>query len=1291
MSWKGGSSSSKSREEDEQKGSNKVPLWNGKAEDFQHYIQEIRWYLAATKATERQYAAARLVRRMLESEYTALRTLMYKLNPEDFADEQGIQKLVTFLENSPMNRQAIPDAGAKLSQYYRKLNRRPNETIPQFLVREEFSYDTMWKSLQRLLREKQIDFSKYDVTEKELRIFCGMKPDESFFYDEDDDEPIPEEEEFPEPPDDDGESATTQNPFASRPGSRPHSRTPSRSGSQPGSRKGGGKNKPIQVAPRKRDLLEMLMSKGVIPIAALDIIRGWMILEATASSDYDKSLIKAATQNKLGYAEIRSALLSMHEDRDRIPQALLRPRHPRSHLAGWIGENNDEYGDPMADDYQEQFMGDVWEGQEGWEEGMYQGDAWQGQEENPEEQVPEESEDSEQAALLSQLADEEKGLQAMLADTQRNLMQARQAVADSRRDRGWQNQPKAKPTSTFLSKGKGKTKSKGNSPSPGFYNSPQSSQMMWNSKGFPKGGKRSFSSFSQGKGKGKPHQKAWFHDTYESGMLALETDVDDLFAVNTKSAPVSSNDHVSHPEPGGTKGVIDTGATVSAGGRKAVQDLVTELAKIRPDLSVKVVEDRPHFRFGNGRWGQALFKVEINTGGSTFQVYSLPAENVPVLVGMRELVQLDVILNCSTRHAIVAGKPCVLQTTAKGHALLDFATDIPLSNADDQSNQFVLEHVDTACVDEADEEEDFESLGDERDCHMLDFSMFTMEKFTDDRQHFQSHLGVDASQWSFLMQPRVSVSEQISQPSETSASSNHGGKDRVEEPDERSCEGGVARIPKRSCLKHGERPAAWKPKVTIQEAVPEDHIRSVKGHDSSLGIRSKGKRPPVAVPREAHLEGVQQQVRKVDRMCDLFPEDKLHSGRGGTSQQSSASSWAKCDCSTGETSFNRMDQGIFGAEHGQEHDQNCDLRECSQTSFQESIQSGKEVQSPRGAREHLGRIVRGGARQDKPSAEGSCSTSASSEVEPVMVESNVNRMTKSQKGSLSNCVNTNWAIFDSSRALRDVRSCESEHLWEICCSPHSALSQEMKRQKFQATRFNYESGFDLGNKTKVEEVISRIPQEKPTRIWGSPRCTAVTNIQNLNQKTEVQRRELYKKRLRTIREIKNLVSIFKAAYSRKPGSTHIYMEWPKNAHFGWNLKEWRDLEKWFKEKYSQPLYWTEIHGCMYGLRYKGELLNKPWYVLTTDFDFYCSAAIQCDGSHNHVPIVGLGSQAVHDTAYYPAEMVRRVVQIWKKQWFNLSHSDVMKHLYNTRINDEELKQLLVEADRWSIQELFPLQ
>ena len=95
------------------------------------------------------------MRRILESDYPALKTLMYKLNPEEFTTEEAVSKLVTFLESSPMNRQPIPDAGRKLSAYYRRLSRKPQETIPQFLVREETLYDEMWRSLQRLLREKE--------------------------------------------------------------------------------------------------------------------------------------------------------------------------------------------------------------------------------------------------------------------------------------------------------------------------------------------------------------------------------------------------------------------------------------------------------------------------------------------------------------------------------------------------------------------------------------------------------------------------------------------------------------------------------------------------------------------------------------------------------------------------------------------------------------------------------------------------------------------------------------------------------------------------------------------------------------------------------------------------------------------------------------------------------------------------------------------------------------------------------------------------------------------------------
>lgn len=591
MSYKGGG---RSYDDDDVKGFSKVPLWNGRPEDFQHYVQEIRWYLAATKPSDRPFAAARLVRRMLDSEYTSLRTLMYKLNPDDFNDETGIQRLIQFLENSPMNRQPIPDAGAKLSQYYRKLSRKPQETIPQFLVREEYSYDTMWRSLQRLLREKQLDFSKYEVTEKELRVFCGMRPEESFFYE---DELQEEDEELnpPQPPEDES-SATTQNPFGSRPASQAGSRAPSHAGSQHDSQK--TPPQPAKKLPRKRDLLEMLMSKGLIPLAALDIIRGWMILEATSSTDYEKSLIKASTQNKLGYQEVRSALLSMHEDRGREAQPQRHGRHHKGFHAHWIGsEDDDGWNDPQDyDQCQEHFLGESWHDQESqWEDTMFgQDDQWP--DESAEIEEPQgDHDDPEHAAMMSQLQEEEKNLQLLLAENQRNLIQARQAVADAKRDRGWQGQTgKSKPTSTYVSqKGKGKSKFKGNSSSPGFYNSPsQGSSVMWNSKSFPKGGKKGYH-FS--KGKGKP-QKAWFHEMYESGMLALESDLGDIYATTAQSKTSLKTPSASSPlEPGATRCVVDTGATVSAGGQKAVQDLVTELAKVRPDMQVKIVQEAELF------------------------------------------------------------------------------------------------------------------------------------------------------------------------------------------------------------------------------------------------------------------------------------------------------------------------------------------------------------------------------------------------------------------------------------------------------------------------------------------------------------------------------------------------------------------------------------------------------------------------------------------------------------------------------------------------------------------------
>ena len=118
-------------------------------------MTEIRWALNSTKKDERALLASRIVRRALQSEHPTLVALLYKLDPEEFNSEDGVEKLVKFLEASPMNRQPLLDAGNKIGGYYRRLRKKPQEVIPAFLVREDRVHDEMLRALQRLLRERE--------------------------------------------------------------------------------------------------------------------------------------------------------------------------------------------------------------------------------------------------------------------------------------------------------------------------------------------------------------------------------------------------------------------------------------------------------------------------------------------------------------------------------------------------------------------------------------------------------------------------------------------------------------------------------------------------------------------------------------------------------------------------------------------------------------------------------------------------------------------------------------------------------------------------------------------------------------------------------------------------------------------------------------------------------------------------------------------------------------------------------------------------------------------------------
>ena len=265
-----------------------------------------------------------------------------------------------------------------------------------------------------------------------------------------------------------------------------------------------------------------------------------------------------------------------------------------------------------------------------------------------------------------------------------------------------------------------------------------------------------------------------------------------------------------------------------------------------------------------------------------------------------------------------------------------------------------------------------------------------------------------------------------------------------------------------------------------------------------------------------------------------------------------------------------MDKGRARPQHSQEH-------APGQRSHQG--QEPKEGETHRGGRSAVGRFLRGSRPNDFEANEGSKSLDINLPEEDLWLDQGERQLSQAHQQLLCSSAEEHFSLFDPSRALRDLKhAVEQEHVWEVCCSRESNLTKEARRQGFCATRWSWECGFDLGSAAKVDQMISQMPRMKPTRVWASPKCTS--SIQNLTHQTDQQRFEPQKKRMRARREIRHLIRMLKAAYSRKPGHVELYTEWPKSATYGWRMKEWEDFRSWMLINHGQPLYWTEIHGCI---------------------------------------------------------------------------------------------------------------
>eukprot|EP00435_Cladocopium_sp_Y103_P031210 s50_g7.t2 len=206
---------------------------------------------------------------------------------------------------------------------------------------------------------------------------------------------------------------------------------------------------------------------------------------------------------------------------------------------------------------------------------------------------------------------------------------------------------------------------------PGMY----SSDLM----AFQKGKKGHF------KGKGKTSANVYgldfnFLEPYSSTLYPLE-----LYTSADLHPP-------SHVMPEGC-GMLDCGATASAGPEASVKKLISSLCRVDEHLGVSLdTSRRPFFRYGSGRWGQALYQVEITSSKQpqkSFRVFALPNPDeyyqktfedymlVPILVGMDYLAKVGLILDFSDGHALHGAdplsEPFVMNKNAKGHYMVDIA------------------------------------------------------------------------------------------------------------------------------------------------------------------------------------------------------------------------------------------------------------------------------------------------------------------------------------------------------------------------------------------------------------------------------------------------------------------------------------------------------------------------------------------------------------------------------------------------------------------------------------------
>ena len=186
----------------------------------------------------------------------------------------------------------------------------------------------------------------------------------------------------------------------------------------------------------------------------------------------------------------------------------------------------------------------------------------------------------------------------------------------------------------------------------------------------------------KGKGKGKAPVNAYALNHYVGWRWSFKPNMMVLLNMpcwQPKKVAAPRKTYVPREIPPGG-GMIDSGAACSAGPETSVQRLVTKIMEADAAAQIRAeTKDQSRFRFGSGKWGQALYKLTVSssiTGGtSSFSCFAFPDPKerheewftmdmlVPVLVGMDWLKEAGAVLDFNDGHCFLPLMSGVLFST----------------------------------------------------------------------------------------------------------------------------------------------------------------------------------------------------------------------------------------------------------------------------------------------------------------------------------------------------------------------------------------------------------------------------------------------------------------------------------------------------------------------------------------------------------------------------------------------------------------------------------------------------